>query len=222
MLRKTLFAPLLAATALTFAMPAHAAGGEDRAREAIAAAEAKVHTAETLGASVSMPDATAEARGALAMAHENFKRDHNKQALEDAVRAQSLAEAAIGRMENSKQQAIVDERANADAQVSAANQQALSAQQNASDANARAANAEQSAAVSATQAQAARDQAALAQQQAAAAQQAQVETTVTTQQAAPRRAARTVVKKTTTTARRAPAPAPATTTTTTIKQAVNN
>lgn len=219
MLRKTLFAPLLAATALTLSVPAHA-GGENRAREAIAAAEAKVHTAETLGASVSMPDATAEARAALALAHENFKRDRNSRALEDAVRAQSLAEAAIGRMEGAKQAALADERARADAQVGAANQQALSAQQDAADANARASAAEQSAASSAIQAQAARDQAELARQQAA---NAQVETTVTTQQpvaSAPRRATRTVVKKKTT-ARRPAAPA-TTTTTTTIKQAVNN
>lgn len=217
MLRKTFFAPLLAATALTLSVPAHA-GGENRAREAIAAAEAKVHTAETLGASVQMPDATAEARAALALAHENFKRDRNSRALEDAVRAQSLAEAAIGRMEARKQQALSDERAMSDAQVDAANRQALSAQQEAADANARASAAEQSAASSAIQAQAARDQAELARQQAA---QAQVETTVTTQQpaAAPRRATRTVVKKTTTARRTV---APTTTTTTTIKQAVNN
>lgn len=218
MLRKTLFAPLLAATALTLTVPAHAAGGEDRARAAIAAAEAKVHTAENLGASVAMPDATAEARAALAMAHENFKRDHNARALEDAVRAQSLADAAIGRMERAKQAAMADERARHDAEVSAANQQALSAQQQAADANARASSAEASAAMSAQQAQAARDQAALAQQQAA---QRQVETTVTTQQAstAPRRATKTVVKKKTT-AHRATVPA-TTTTTTTIREAAN-
>lgn len=217
MLRKTLFAPLLAATALTLTVPAHAVGSEDRARTAIAAAEAKVHTAERLGASTSMPDATAEARAALAMARENFERDRNSDAIEDAVRAQALAEAAIGRMENSKQQALADERADADAQVSAANRQALSAQQQAADANARAASAESSAASSAIQAQAARDQAALAQAEAARA--AQVETTVTTQQpaAASRRATRTVVKKT------APrrSVAPTTTTTTTIKQGGN-
>lgn len=216
MLRKTLFAPLLAASALALTVPAHAAGSEDRARTAIAAAEAKVHTAETLGASTSMPDATAEARAALAMARENFKRDRNSAAIEDAVRAQALAEAAIGRMENAKQQALADERASADAQVASANQQALSAQQDAADARARAAAAEQSAAQSAAQAQAARDQAALAQQQA------QVETTVTTQQpaTAARRSTRTVVKKTT--ARRSAAPAATTTTTTTVKQGVAN
>jgi len=69
MLRKTLFAPLLAASAMALAVatPAYA-GKADRAREAIAAADAKIHTAETMGAGSKMPHQTADARAALYMA----------------------------------------------------------------------------------------------------------------------------------------------------------
>lgn len=51
MLRKNLFAPLMAAGAMALALatPAHA-GKADRARNAIAAADAKIQTAESMGA----------------------------------------------------------------------------------------------------------------------------------------------------------------------------
>lgn len=187
MLRKTLFAPLLAASALALTVPAHAAGSEDRARMAIAAAEAKVQTAERLGSATSFPEQAAEARAALAMAREHFERDRNSASVEEAVRAQALAETTIGRLESDKRQALVEERADRNAAVASANQQVISAQQDAEDARARAAAAERSAASSAIEAQAARDQAALAKA-------TEVETTVTTQ---PRGATRTVTKKTT-------------------------
>lgn len=210
---KTSFAPLLAATALALSVPALAAGGEDRARTAIAAAEAKIQTAADLGAATSTPEQIAEARATLALAKESFKRDRNEQSVEQAVRAQAQAEAIIGRLQANNQQAVADERAARDAEVSAANRQAVSAQQQAADANARAAAAERSAAASAAQAQAARDQAALAQQ-------AQVETTVTTQQPAARARATTRKSTKTTVTRRSLAPSSAsqTTTTTTVTQ----
>lgn len=186
MLHKTLLAPLIAASALALAVPAHAAGSEDRARMAIAAAEAKVQTAERLGSATTFPEQTAEARAALAMAREHFERDRNSASIEEAVRAQALAETTIGRLENDKRQAMAEERADRNAAVASANQQVISAQQDAEDARARAAAAERSAANSAIEAQAARDQAALARA-------TEVETTVTTQP----RGTRTVTKKTT-------------------------
>ncbi len=194
--------PLLAASALALtASPAYA-GKEDRARAAIAAAEAKIHTAETMGAGSQLPRDTANARAALAIAREHFSADRNAESIAAAIRAQTLADAAIGELQKSKQQALTDERATADI----AAQQAQNAQQQAADANARAAVAERSAATSAAEAQAARN--ALAAQQAA-----EVETTVTTQQPATRaRSTKTTVKRTT--ARRSVAPAQTTTTTT--------
>lgn len=210
MLKKTI-APLLAATALAFSVPALAQGSEDRARTAIAAAEAKIQTAADLGAAGALPDQTAEARAALATAKENFKRDRNDRSIEDAIRAQSLAEAVIGRLQNANQQAVADERAARNADVAAANQQALSAQQEAADANARAASAERSAAVSAAQAQAARDQ-------AAATQAAAVETTVTTQQPTTRARKSTKTTVTRKTLRPATSTTGQVTTTTTVTQ----
>ncbi len=57
MLRHTIFASLIASSALTLAIatPAAAASKTDRAREAIAAAEARIHTAETMGAGTDAP-----------------------------------------------------------------------------------------------------------------------------------------------------------------------
>src|SRR5690242_19262507 len=78
--RTTLYASLLAssAMALAIATPAYA-GKADRARQAIAAAEAKIHTAESIGTSTELPGVTAAARAALATAKEDLA-DHNKSA----------------------------------------------------------------------------------------------------------------------------------------------
>lgn len=212
MFRKSMIAPLLAASAMALTVtPAHA-GKADRAREAIAAAEAKIHTAETMGAASEMPERNAAARAALARAKENLSASNKSTAINDAIHASALADATIGELQRRKDAAVADANASRDADVSAAQQQAVAAQNQAADANARAASAENSAARSAAEAQAARV--------AAQSQPAQVETTVTTQQpaaAAPRKAVRTVTRKTTTRA----VPAPTTTTTTTVKQAVN-
>jgi hypothetical protein len=207
MLRKFI-TPLLAASALAMTVTPAYAGREDRAREAIAAAEAKLHTAESLGAATAMPEDTAQARAALAMAREHYKSDHNAQAIEAAVRASSIADTVVGRIEQGKQQAIAGEQASA----SMASQQAAVAQQDAAAANARAEAAERSAASSAADASAARS--ALATQQAA-----QVETTVTTQTPAKATTPRTKTTVKRTTARRAITPASGqVTTTTTVTQ----
>ena len=56
MLRKTIFASLLLSSAMTLAIATPAAAGtKERARDAIAAAEAKIHTAESLGAGAEEP-----------------------------------------------------------------------------------------------------------------------------------------------------------------------
>jgi hypothetical protein len=158
MFKKTI-APLLAATALVFTAPAHAGGSEDRARTAIAAAEAKIETAESLGVATSMPREAADAKAALAQAQEHFKADRNDESIEAAIKAESIADASIGQLQQKNQQAAVE----SNAQVNAAASQAVVAQQNAADANARAAAAERSAAASAAQAEAAREVAADAQ-----------------------------------------------------------
>jgi hypothetical protein len=219
MFRKTLIAPLLAATAMALTVTPAYAGKADRARQAIAAAEAKVHTAETMGAGSELPREAATARATLSRAKESLERGDKSDSIDQAIQASAMADTAIGVLQRDKDRQVAAAQATSQAQTAdaaMAQQQAAAAQNQAADANARAAMAERSAAASAAEAQAAR---------VAAAQPAQVETTVTTQQpaaAAPRRAARTVTRKTTTTARRAAPAAPATTTTTTtVKQAVN-
>lgn len=158
MLNKT-FAPLLAATALALAVPAHAGGSEDRARTAIAAAEAKIETAERLGVNANMPRQAADARAALAQAQEHFKADRNSKAVEAAIKAEALADASIGQLDQHNKQAAETNQAHVDAVAN----QALEAQENATVANARADAAERAAALSAAQAEAARERAATAE-----------------------------------------------------------
>src|SRR4051794_19843303 len=91
MLRKTLFASLLASSAMAMAIATPAqAGKADRAREAIAAAEAKIHTAESIGAGTETPRVTAEARAALATAKEDLAAGHKSPAIAQAIHASAL------------------------------------------------------------------------------------------------------------------------------------
>lgn len=184
MIRNTVVASLLASGAVvwTALTPAHA-GEVERAREAIAAADAKIHTAESLGAAAELPGRTAEARAVLAHARADFASDHRDRAIEDATHASTLADGVIAELQHRKNEAMAETRATAQdsvtaaqAQTVAAQQQAAAAQQQAADANARAAAAEQAAARSAADAEAARNAAAQAQ-----AQPTQVETTITTE-----------------------------------------
>jgi hypothetical protein len=194
MLRTTLLTSFLASSALALAVTPALADKKDRAHEAIAAAEAKLRTAESLGTGVEVPAATAAARAALATAHEDLASGRKSASIDDAIRASALADTAIGELQRRKDAAVVaaheterervaaahdqaasahDQASAAQQQAAAAQQQALTSQQQAAEANARAAAAEQAAASSAADAAAARA--------AAAAQPAQVETTVTTQ-----------------------------------------
>jgi len=201
MFRKTIVASLLASSALVIATGAAAASPKDRAREAIAAAEAKIHTAETLGASTDSPRDTAEARAALASAKEDFASGRKEPAIQEAIRASALADTAIGISQQRRNDALASardaQRATVDAardevaaahqqsaaaqdQAVAAQQQSAAAQQQAADANARAEAAEQAAAAAAADAAAARNAAVTAAQSPPA---PQVETTVTTRHA---------------------------------------
>lgn len=241
MLRNTLFAALLASSTLTLAVAPAAAGTSDRAREAIAAAEAKLHTAESLGAATDSPRETAQARALLASAHEDFKTDHREHAIQEAIQAQALADTAIGLAQKHRDQALASahesERATADAaraQIAAAKDQAAQAQDQAAAAQDQSAAAQQQAAQAK---QAAQQQVADANARADAAQQAaaasaadaaaarnaatlaaqtppKVETTVTTATNTRHPVRRKVVKTTTTTA---PAPATSEQVTTTTK-----
>jgi len=194
MTRKTIFASLLATSALCLAIsnPAAAASTSDRAREAIAAAEAKINTAESMGADTQAPRETAGAKAILATAREDLKSWHHEDAIHDAIRASAMADTAIGLTQQHKDAAIAaardDQRATADSardqiaaaqnQAAAAQNQSVTAQQQAAEANARARSAEQSAAASAADAAAARDAAATATAQTPPAPV--VQTTVTT------------------------------------------
>ena len=202
MLRKTILASLLASSALTLALASPAAAGvTERAREAIAAAEAKIRTADQLGANADAPRDLGEARALLATARHDFDTDRRDRAIEDAMHAQAAADTAIGFAQQHHNAAVAaaraDERATAEAardEVAAARDQAartaadaqgavISAQQQAADANARAEHAEQAAASSAADAAAARNAAASAIAQAQTPSPAPapaVETTVTT------------------------------------------
>jgi len=90
--------PVLAASALALITTPAYAGKEDRARAAIAAAEAKIQTAETMGARTELPTDAANARAALASAREYLAADRNAESIDAAIRAQSLADAAIGQL----------------------------------------------------------------------------------------------------------------------------
>ncbi len=197
MFRKTIFASLLASSAITLAIATPAAANKqaDRAREAIAAAEAKIHTAETLGSATDAPRDTAGARAALASAKEDFASGHKEPAIQEAIQASALADTAIGISQKHKDEALAagreardqarDQAAANQGQAAAAQDQAAAARQQAADANARADAAQQSAAASAADAAAARTAAAMtaAQTPPPPPPAAQVETTVTTQHA---------------------------------------
>ncbi len=217
MLAKKLFVTALfasSAAAMAFTAPVWAADKTDRAQEAIAAADAKVHTAESLGTGADAPRETADARAALAMAREDLKSHHRSAAIEEAIHASALADTAIGDLQRHQGQAAVAARESQRAAVAAAQDQAASAQQQAADANARADAAQLSAARSAEDAAAARDAAAHIAQTPAP----QVETSVTTEQhSGTHHVTHTRVKRrTTTTTTAPPAPESSVTTTTTV------
>jgi|GEM_PF-439068 len=197
MVRKILLTSLLASSALALAVSSPASAGQkDRAREAIAAAEAKINTANTLGAGVEVPGESAAARASLSRAKEDLASGRKAAAIDEAIHASALADTAIGELQRRKDASVASARASeresaaaaresvaeahdraavAEQQAAVAQGQAANAQDQAAGANARASAAEQAAASAAADAAAARSAALTAQ-----AQPTQVETTVTT------------------------------------------
>ncbi|WJS97166.1 hypothetical protein [Novosphingobium humi] len=221
---KPLHSTLLAATmlAVAWSTPAMAEGKADRAKKAIAVAEAKISAADTAGADTLLAVDQAKAKQALADAREDLSAGRKEEAIETANHAAMIADANLGQAQRMKAQhtaarveAAKTDAAIAQAQASEATQQA--AAQQVAAANERAANAEQAAQAAQQEAMAAR-----ASAQAAMEQKAAVETTVTTQntgRVAARKVVRTrVVKKPAHSTRVA---GPVATTTTTVTQRVN-
>lgn len=221
---KTLHSTLLAATMLAVAWsgPAMAEGKADRAKKAIAVAEAKISAADTAGADTLLAVDQAKAKQALADAREDLSAGRKEEAIETANQAAMIADANLGQAQRMKAErtaarveAAKTDAAIAQQQASEASQQA--AAQQVAAVNERAANAEQTAQAAQQDAAAAR-----ANAQAALDQKAAVETTVTTQNTG-RVAAKKVVK--TRVAKKpvhsAHVAGPVATTTTTVTQRVN-
>lgn len=216
---------LLTATmlAVAWSSPAMAEGKADRAKKAIAVAEAKISAADTAGADTMLAVDQAKAKQALADAREDLSAGRKEEAIETANQASMIADANLGEAQRLKAartaarvEAAKTDAAIAQAQASEATQQA--AAQQVAAANERAASAEQSAQAAQQEALAAR-----ATAQAAMEQKAAVETTVTTQntgRVAAKKVVRTrVVKKPANTTTRVAGPVA--TTTTTVTQRVN-
>lgn len=108
--RTGLVASLMAAGALMAGAPAHAAGKAERARQAIATAQAKIQTADALGTAEVQPRESAQAKAALAHAQENLAAGHKPEAIDDAIHASALADTAIGTMQK-RQARAADEQA---------------------------------------------------------------------------------------------------------------
>lgn len=140
----------VSALVLMSAAPALAEGKGDRAQLAIAQAQAKIDTADTVGAAGDVPGIVAHAKATLATAQEEAKSGHKERAISDANSAAGLADTAIGEAQKSKDAAAA-------AQTSDAQAVAASAQQDAAAANARADAAQASARDAAAQAEALRN-----------------------------------------------------------------
>ncbi|MGL4314570.1 MAG: hypothetical protein ACRCSO_11345 [Sphingomonas sp.] len=141
----------IAASIAILASPVLAEGKADRAREAIAAASAKVDAANKVGASGEVPHLQAEAQAALRDAQEDLKSGHKDEAIAAANHASELADTAIG---ISHRNAVDQQRETAASATNAA----MSAQEQAAAANARADAAQQAAASAQADAAAARAQ----------------------------------------------------------------
>jgi len=193
---RTLMSLLLAGSlAAGVAAPAQA-GKSDRAAQAIAAAQAKIDSARTIGAGTEVPRRVAAAQAELARASEAKQSGHNEDAIQIAIHAQAMADAILGETAARKDADAAATTAAAQNQTAAAQSQAEAARAEAAAANARAEAAQQAAQQSAQQAAAATQAAVTAAQTpppAPAAEPTKVETTLTT--ASPSGARRTVKKK---------------------------
>lgn len=100
----------LAAVALTAAALPQAAlaGDEDRARAAVAAAQAKIETGDKQGVTADAADVQARARVALAEAQRQIKDDDEDRAYHAAQEASALADLAMATAELKKMTAERD------------------------------------------------------------------------------------------------------------------
>lgn len=139
MSRKTMFARGAAITALMALTAAPAVAGKaDRARAAIAKAQAKIDVANKLDVGGAMPAAVARAQAELAHAREDLARGDKEQSISAAIRASQIADTAIGRAHQDQAAAMSAQAADADASVDAAHQAADAANQRAAAAEQRA------------------------------------------------------------------------------------
>lgn len=192
---RTLIALLLAGSLAAGSASPALAGKSDRAAQAIAAAQAKIDSAKTIGAGTEVPRRVAAAQAELARASEAKQSGHNEEAIQIAIHAQAMADAILGETAARKDADVAATRAAAQNQTAAAQSQAEAARAEAAAANARAEAAQQAAQQSAQQAAVATQAAVAAQTPppAPAAEPTKVETTVTT--ATPAGTHRTVKKK---------------------------
>lgn len=193
---------LAGALATGLAAPVQA-GKSDRAAQAIAAAQAKIESARTVGAGTELPRQIAAAQAELARASEAKQSGHNEAAIQIAIHAGAMADAALGESQKRKDVNAAVGQAVARDQVMSAQQQADAARAEAAQANARAADAQNAAAISAQQAAAAQTAAATVAATPPA-PPTKVETTVTTSSPARTVSKRRVVKKRVVTRHRAP------------------
>lgn len=142
-------ATLPALLAVSMMAPAHA-GEADRARQAIAAARAKIDAGDKLGATGDAALLQAQARTALQSAEERLHRGRKEEAITDANHASELADRAIVVADRHHVGAEREGRVNAENAAS-------SAQQSASEASARAEAAQNAAANANAQANALRN-----------------------------------------------------------------
>ncbi|MDB5702812.1 MAG: hypothetical protein JWL66_3011 [Sphingomonadales bacterium] len=134
---------------LLMAAPALAEGKGDRAKEAMAAADAKVEAANKIGATGETPRLQAQAQAALRAAHEAYAAGHKEESIAQAIRATQLSDEAIGTTQKNRAADHREQRVALEATAAAAHEDAAAA-------NARADAAQQSAAVATAQANAAR------------------------------------------------------------------
>ena len=169
------------------------AGREDRAKVAIAAAQAKIDAANKLGASTETPRLAAEAEAALRAAREDLARDRNAQAIDHANHAAMLADTALGQATKAKENREAALRADSERAEAA---RRLDAERAADAANARANAAEVAAAAAAADAAAARAAPPIVIQQPAPTTTVTTETVKTAPVAAPAPKAKTATKVT--------------------------
>ena len=118
------FTALLLAGALASGLAAPAyAGKSDRAAQAIAAAQAKIDSARTVGAGTELPRRIAAAQAELARASEAKQSGHNEDAIQIAIHAQAMADAILGETTQRKEDAAAATRAAAQDQAAAAQHQ---------------------------------------------------------------------------------------------------